>query len=79
VVVPRDLSVIGCDDVQGASIYPALTSISSRSAESRRIAVEMPLTTLQVDQKTGLRCVLDTRLVLRATTAKRPTSATRKK
>jgi len=70
--VPHDFSVIGCDDVLGASTHPALTSVSSRCSEAGRMAVEMLLNNLQSGRTTDLRCVLDTQLVVRATTAPRP-------
>jgi len=78
VTVPRDFSVIGCDDVLGASTHPALTSVSARCSEAGRMAVEMLLSILQSGQMTDLRCVLDTQLVVRATTAPRLTAASRK-
>jgi LacI family transcriptional regulator len=76
-VVPRDFSVIGCDDVLGSATHPALTSVSSRCTDAGRIAVETLLRSLQTSEKTDLRCVLDTRLVVRATTAKKPASTRR--
>lgn len=74
VIVPRDFSVIGCDDVLGAATHPALTSVSSRGTDAGRIAVEMLLTTLQTGEKMDMRCVLDTQLVVRATAAERHTT-----
>ncbi|MGI4831106.1 MAG: LacI family DNA-binding transcriptional regulator [Janthinobacterium lividum] len=70
VKVPTQFSVIGCDDVLGASTYPALTSISARCDEAGRIAVELLVSTLQAGKSAETRCILDTRLVIRATTAK---------
>jgi DNA-binding LacI/PurR family transcriptional regulator len=78
VSVPRDFSVIGCDDVLGAVTYPPLTSISSRCSEAGRMAMEMLLSILQNGQMIDLRCVLDTQLVVRSTTAQRPTASSRK-
>jgi LacI family transcriptional regulator len=74
VVVPRDFSVIGCDDSLGGPAHLALTTISSRCTDAGRIAVRMLLATLQAGNKMDRRCVLDTQLVVRETTAKRPTS-----
>jgi len=75
--VPGDFSVIGCDDVLGASTHPALTSIFAPCKEAGRMAVEMLLSILQSGKMTDLRCVLDTQLVVRATTAPRATPAGR--
>jgi DNA-binding LacI/PurR family transcriptional regulator len=74
VVVPRDFSVIGCDDSLGGPAHLALTTISSRCTDAGRIAVRMLLATLQAGNKMDRRCVLDTQLVVRETTAKRPAS-----
>ncbi|MBS1800709.1 MAG: LacI family DNA-binding transcriptional regulator [Acidobacteria bacterium] len=68
IVVPRDFSVIGCDDVLGASTYPALTSVSARCDEAGRMAADLLLSTLQTGRRGEVRCVLDTWLVTRGTT-----------
>jgi len=70
--VPEEFSVIGCDDVLGASTYPALTSVSARCDEAGRIAVELLMSTLSAGKTADVRCLLDTRLVVRATTAAVP-------
>jgi DNA-binding LacI/PurR family transcriptional regulator len=67
--VPLEFSVIGCDDVLGASTYPALTSVSARCDEAGKIAVELLMSALEARQNAEVRCVLETRLVVRATTA----------
>jgi DNA-binding LacI/PurR family transcriptional regulator len=69
--VPQDVSVIGCDDVLGAETYPALTSVSARHMEAGRIAVEMLLKMIEDPTSSDVRITLDTKLVLRATTAPR--------
>jgi DNA-binding LacI/PurR family transcriptional regulator len=69
VVVPRDFSVIGCDDVLGASTYPALTSVSARCDEAGRMAADLLINTLQTGRRADVRCLLDTCLVVRDTTA----------
>jgi DNA-binding LacI/PurR family transcriptional regulator len=78
VTIPRDFSVIGCDDVLGAATYPPLTSISSRCSEAGRMAMEMLLSILQSGQMIDLRCVLDTQLVVRSTTGPRRTASSPK-
>jgi LacI family transcriptional regulator len=41
--VPRDVSVVGCDDILAVRTYPPLTTIRGRSAEAGRLAVELLL------------------------------------
>ena len=72
VIVPRDFSVIGCDDVLGASTHPALTSVSARCDEAGRMAADLLVRILQTGQRADVRCLLDTRLVIRGTTAPAP-------
>jgi DNA-binding LacI/PurR family transcriptional regulator len=72
IIVPRDFSVIGCDDVLGASTYPALTSVSARCDEAGRMAADLLISTLQTGRQADVRCVLDTCLVVRDTTAPAP-------
>jgi DNA-binding LacI/PurR family transcriptional regulator len=71
VTVPRDFSVIGCDDVLGAATHPALTSISARCVEAGRMAVDLLVSTLRTGKRSDIRCLLDTNLVMRSTTAPR--------
>jgi DNA-binding LacI/PurR family transcriptional regulator len=66
--VPEEFSVIGCDDVLGESTYPALTSVSARCDEAGKIAVELLMSAFET-HNSEVRCVLETRLVIRATTA----------
>jgi LacI family transcriptional regulator len=66
--VPEEFSVIGCDDVLGASTYPALTSVSARCDAAGQIAVELLMNAMHGGQKADVRCVLETSLVVRATT-----------
>jgi DNA-binding LacI/PurR family transcriptional regulator len=72
VVVPRDFSVIGCDDVLGASTYPALTSVSARCDEAGRIAADLLIDNLRNGTRAEVRYLLDTWLVVRDTTAPAP-------
>jgi len=75
VVVPRDFSVIGCDDVLGASTYPALTSVSARCDEAGRMAADLLMGTLHTRRHEDVRCLLETWLVVRDTTAPAPDSS----
>ncbi len=76
IVVPRDFSVIGCDDVLGASTYPALTSVSARCDEAGRMAADLLISTLQTGKRADVRCVLDTCLAVRDSTAPAPKRTT---
>lgn len=79
IVVPRDFSVIGCDDVLGASTYPALTSVSARCDEAGRMAADLLISAVQAGKASDARCLLDTRLVVRDTTTQAPKSVRRKR
>lgn len=68
--VPQDMSVVGCDDVLDAATHPAMTSVSSRSAESGRTALSILLDFLRKGSTGDIRFSLDTHLVCRETTAK---------
>jgi LacI family transcriptional regulator len=71
-VVPRDFSIIGCDDVLGAVTFPALTSVSNHSADVGRIAISMLLDILRSRNVADVRYALDTKLVVRDTTTQAP-------
>lgn len=71
VAVPRDFSVIGCDDVLGAATHPALTSVSTRCVDAGRMAGDLLMSILRTGKRSDIRCLLDTNLVIRATTAPR--------
>lgn len=68
VLVPRDFSLIGCDDVLGAMTYPALTSVSNQSSEAGRVAVSLLMQILEAGRMNDTRHLLETHLVIRATT-----------
>lgn len=67
--VPEDFSLVGCDDVLGAITSPPLTSISSRSREAGQIATDILFHKLQQRGVHDVRYVLETHLVVRASTA----------
>jgi LacI family transcriptional regulator len=75
ILVPLDFSVIGCDDVLGASTHPALTSVSARCDEAGRVAVDLLVGILRKGSKADARFVLNSNLVVRATTAPAPSKA----
>lgn len=62
--VPQQFSVVGCDDVLG---YPALTTVSSRSEEAGRTAVEMLFDSLKETNNADLCKILGTELIARET------------
>jgi LacI family transcriptional regulator len=67
--VPRQFSVIGCDDVLGATTYPPLTTVSNRCVDAAEIAVSLLMDALRTRAVRDVRHVLDTHLVIRGTTA----------
>ena len=67
--VPKDFSLVGCDDVLGAATYPSLTTVSNRSDEAGRACVSLLLDMLSYRMAGDTRLVLDTHLVERQTTA----------
>ncbi len=75
VAVPRDFSVIGCDDVLGAVTQPALTTVSNWSEEAGRAAVSLLFDMLQSSAIRDVRYVLETHLVVRETTGPAPGAA----
>lgn len=68
VTVPDQFSVVGCDDVLGATTYPMLTSVSNRASEAGRAAVGLLMEMLQSHAIRDVRYVLETHLVVRNTT-----------
>jgi LacI family transcriptional regulator len=66
--VPKQFSVVGCDDVLGAATYPALTTVSNRSKEAGEAALSLMLEILKTHAMGDRRYTLDTHLVVRGTT-----------
>lgn len=71
-VVPRDFSVVGCDDVFAALTYPPLTTVSGRAADAGEAAVDLLLSRLAGVDGQPTRQVLGADLVVRATTGPCP-------
>lgn len=67
--VPDQFSLIGFDDVLGATTYPPLTTVSNRGIEAGEIAVSLLTDVLRGRAAIDVRHVLDTHLVVRETTA----------
>jgi len=70
--VPRDFSVVGCDDVLGAATYPALTTVSNCSEAAGRAACRLLMDMLESSAFADVRYVMDTHLVFRNTTGPAP-------
>src|SRR5690606_34874324 len=45
--VPEQISVVGCDDVLGATTYPSLTSVSNRTIEAGKTALTLLIDILE--------------------------------
>lgn len=71
--VPEDFSVIGCDDALGPFIRPSLTTVSSRSIEAGKLAVSLLMEMLKSQALRDASYVLETHLIVRATTGPAPT------
>ncbi len=68
--VPEDISVIGFDDIQFASLsQPALTTVNSPRVEIGRMAVEALLLTIEKPHQNGIEVKVPTSLLLRDSTA----------
>ncbi|MFI6348445.1 LacI family DNA-binding transcriptional regulator [Streptomyces sp. NPDC050560] len=74
VAVPDEFSVVGCDDVMASQTYPPLTTVSARASEAGATAVDLLTQRLEQGARAAsdVRVLLDTSLVVRATTAPRP-------
>ena len=68
--VPRDIAVVGCDDVVGATAYPPLTTVSNRAGEAGQIATRLVLDIMATRAVNDVRYVLETHLVVRDTTVR---------
>ena len=66
--VPRDLSVVGCDDVVAATTTPPLTTVSASAGQAGHAAVNLLFGLLGNDDLRDARYVVHTRLVVRSST-----------
>jgi LacI family transcriptional regulator len=68
--VPQDISVIGFDDIDFASlIEPALTTVNLPRQELGRLAIEALMTMLSSPTQHGVELSISTQLVVRQTTS----------
>ena len=68
--VPRDISVVGFDDIAFSSLFePALTTVNLPLGELGRLAVEALMTTLSSPTQHGIELPIPTQLVIRNSTA----------
>ena len=74
IVVPHDLSVVGFDDVQQASVVGTggLTTVRQALGEMGQVAVKRLFSLLRDPEQPAQRIVLDTELIIRGTTAEPP-------
>lgn len=75
IAVPGRFSVIGCDDVLGATTFPPLTTVSARCDEAGEVALDLLGDVTRLKAMREIRYVLDTRLVVRGSAG--PVPATR--
>ena len=68
--MPDDVSIVGFDDLEKAQIVrPALTTVRQPLAEMGRMAVSLLTRLLERQRVEGLRVELETKLVIRDSTA----------
>ena len=71
--IPRDLSIVGFDDIEFASLAePALTTVRLPRAELGRHAVEALMATVGHPERRGVEVRIKPRLVVRDSTARAP-------
>jgi len=75
VEVPSQFSVVGCDDVLAATMHPSLTTLSNRSADAGRVAVDLLVSSFTTEQPAVIRHLLDSSLVVRNSTSLAPSRA----
>lgn len=68
VSVPGDISLVGCDDVLQAQVYPPLTTVSAHASDAGAAAVDLLVQRLENPKTPDRRLLLDTTLLIRATT-----------
>lgn len=74
--VPRDISVVGCDDIAAASwVTPALTTVAQQKAEMGRLAVEYLAMALDMDGQTGETATIRIPMILRVRESSGPARA----
>ncbi|WP_437601798.1 LacI family DNA-binding transcriptional regulator [Sorangium sp. So ce590] len=68
--VPRDLSIVGFDDIPEAAYFtPPLTTVNQDFSELGRRCLHLLLGLIESGERTGSRVVVETKLVLRRSTA----------
>ena len=68
IVIPRDLSIVGFDDVLAATTYPPLTTIDAHCADAGAAGVELLLEIIETGEKRDACLIIPTRLVQREST-----------
>ncbi len=73
VAIPRDISLIGCDDALPAMTYPALSTLSGLSQEAGRHALKLLCDAIEHrDGSQDMKVVLGARFILRDTAGPAP-------
>jgi LacI family transcriptional regulator len=70
--VPRDISVVGCDDIIASTTYPPLTSVAAHCMQAGAAAVDLLLDSLADGAVAPQRQVITGELIVRATTGAAP-------
>ena len=66
--MPRDFSLVGCDDIPG---LPLLTTVSSQSILAGKTATDLLIDSLLLGERSDVCKVLETSLILRNMVAPR--------
>ncbi|CUX01481.1 substrate-binding domain-containing protein [Rhizobium pusense] len=78
IVVPREMSLIGCDDALPAMTYPALSTLSGLSLEAGRHALKLLQDAIEHRESVqDMKVVLGARFVRRDTTGSAPSRSRR--
>lgn len=73
--VPRDLSIVGFDDIPLAvQLYPALTTIRQPTYDMAKLSTELLIKRLRGESPEGIKRVLNSELIIRGSTGPAPTS-----
>lgn len=70
--VPRDISVVGCDDVLPATTGLRLTTVTGSISAAGRRAIELLLAEIEAGKRRDIRELIDTRLIVRDSTGPAP-------
>lgn len=70
--VPRDLSIVGFDDMEISAYYdPPLTTMAVPAYEMGQLAAKILIENIQGQSRAPQQCILETKLMIRGSTAKK--------